>query len=63
MLALPAGACSFSYQLGSLFGQDTPKPEVTGAVAARPVSAAAPAVASANGHAAAAAPAQPDQRA
>jgi surface antigen len=45
MLALPAGACSFSYQLGSLFGQDPPKPEVTGAVAARPVSAAAPAAA------------------
>src|SRR5712675_1771260 len=42
MLALPAGACSFSYQLGSLFGQDTAKPEVTGAVAAKPVSAAAP---------------------
>jgi len=40
MLALPAGACSFSYQLGSLFGQDTPKPEVTGAVTAKPVSAA-----------------------
>jgi len=31
-LALPAGGCSFSYQLGSLFGKDDPKPEVTGSV-------------------------------
>ncbi|HEY2137861.1 MAG TPA: RT0821/Lpp0805 family surface protein [Xanthobacteraceae bacterium] len=36
MLALPAGGCSFSYQLGSMFGQDAPKPEVTGSVAATP---------------------------
>lgn len=42
-LALPAGACSFSYQLGSLFGQDPPKPEVTGSVAARAAASAAPA--------------------
>jgi surface antigen len=32
MLALPAGACSFSYQLGSLFGQDDKKSDVTGSV-------------------------------
>ncbi len=31
-LALPAGGCSFSYQLGSLFGKDDPKPEITGSV-------------------------------
>src|SRR5689334_20209852 len=42
MLAVPAGGCSFSYQLGSMFGQDTPKPEVTGTVAARATSTAAP---------------------
>jgi len=36
LLALPAGACSFSYQLGSLFGQDAPKADktdVTGSIA------------------------------
>jgi surface antigen len=33
LLALPAGACSFSYQLGSLFGQDSAKSDVTGSVA------------------------------
>jgi surface antigen len=38
LLALPGGACSFSYQLGSLFGPD--KPEATGAIAPN---AAAPA--------------------
>ena len=33
-LALPAGGCSFSYQLGSLFGKDDDrKPEITGSVA------------------------------
>jgi surface antigen len=32
MLALPAGACSFSYQLGSLFGQDDKKSDVTGSI-------------------------------
>jgi surface antigen len=33
-LALPAGGCSFSYQLGSLFGKDDErKPEMTGSVA------------------------------
>ncbi len=42
-LALPAAGCSFSYQLGSLFGNDEPKPEHTGSVAAKPV-AAEPAV-------------------
>jgi surface antigen len=42
MLAVPAGGCSFSYQLGSMFGQDTAKPEVTGAVAARATSTTAP---------------------
>lgn len=31
-MALPAGGCSFSYQLGSLFGSDEAKPEYTGAV-------------------------------
>ena len=41
-LALPAGGCSFSYQLGSLFNKDDPKPEVTGSIAA---TAAAPAAA------------------
>jgi surface antigen len=35
LLALPAGACSFSYQLGSMFGQDSPKPDVTGTVATK----------------------------
>jgi len=41
-LALPAGGCSFSYQLGSLFGKDDPKPEVTGSVASNvPVQATA----------------------
>lgn len=38
-LALPAGACSFSYQLGSLFGQDAPKQDVTGSVPATSKSA------------------------
>lgn len=32
LLALPAGACSFSYQLGSMFGQDAKK-DATGATA------------------------------
>jgi surface antigen len=32
-LALPAGGCSFSYQLGSLFGQDDKKSDVTGSIA------------------------------
>jgi surface antigen len=44
LLALPGGACSFSYQLGSLFGQDDKdkKAEVTGSIAssATPASAA-----------------------
>lgn len=31
VLALPAGGCS--YRLGSLFGQDSPKPELTGSIA------------------------------
>jgi surface antigen len=31
-LALPSGACSFSYQLGSMFGQDAPKSDVTGSI-------------------------------
>jgi hypothetical protein len=31
-LALPAGGCSFSYQLGSLF-EDAPKSEATGSIA------------------------------
>jgi surface antigen len=31
LLALPTGACS--YRLGSLFGQDEPKAEVTGSIA------------------------------
>jgi surface antigen len=35
LLALPAGACSFSYQLGSMFGQDSAKSEATGSVASR----------------------------
>jgi surface antigen len=42
MLGLPAGGCSFSYQLGSLFGQDPPKPEVTSSIAATATSTAAP---------------------
>jgi surface antigen len=42
-LALPAGGCSFSYQLGSLFGQDTAKSEVTSSIAASAASTAAPA--------------------
>lgn len=32
LLALPAGACSFSYQLGSLFGPDS-KSDATGSLA------------------------------
>lgn len=32
LLALPAGACSFSYQLGSMFGQDAKK-DATGSTA------------------------------
>lgn len=39
LLALPGGACSFSYQLGSLFGPD--KEETTGAIAPTAASAAA----------------------
>jgi hypothetical protein len=35
VFALPASGCSFSYQLGSLFGADDPKPEATGSLAAR----------------------------
>jgi len=46
LLALPGGACSFSYQLGSLFGPD--KPEVTGSVASIAAPAAEPAAASEN---------------
>jgi hypothetical protein len=45
LLALPAGACSFSYQLGSLFGPDPAKPEVTGSIAPNPPLAAEPAAA------------------
>ncbi len=42
LLALPAGGCSFSYQLGSLFGpDDSAKPEVTGSIAPQPLPAAA----------------------
>ncbi len=33
LLALPAGACSFSYQLGSLFGSDGTKKDATGSIA------------------------------
>lgn len=36
-LALPAGGCSFSYQLGSLFGNDEVKPEYTGSLARQPI--------------------------
>jgi outer membrane surface antigen len=36
-LALPAGGCSFSYQLGSLLGNDDPKPEYTGKLAPQPL--------------------------
>jgi surface antigen len=32
MLALPSGACSFSYQLGSLFGGEDKKPDVTSSI-------------------------------
>ena len=41
-LALPSGACSFSYQLGSLFGHDS-KSDVTGSIAssAQPAQTAA----------------------
>lgn len=42
-LALASGGCSFSYQLGSLFEKEDPKPEVTGSVAPTPASAPAPA--------------------
>jgi hypothetical protein len=35
-VALPAAGCSFSYQLGSLFGNDEPKPEHTGSVVPKP---------------------------
>ncbi len=41
LLALPAGACSFSYQLGSLLGPDSAKPEVTGSIAPEAPPAAA----------------------
>jgi len=40
LLALPGGACSFSYQLGSLFGPD--KPEATASVGASMAPAAEP---------------------
>ena len=33
LLALPGGACSFSYQLGSMFGQDDKRSDVTGSIA------------------------------
>lgn len=33
MLALPVGACSFSYQLGSLFGDGDKKSDVTSSLA------------------------------
>ena len=39
MLALPAGGCS--YQLGSMFGQDNVKSEVTGSVPANATAGAA----------------------
>lgn len=35
-LSLPAAGCSFSYQLGSLFGNDEAKPEYTGTLAPKP---------------------------
>jgi hypothetical protein len=38
-LALPAAGCSFSYQLGSMFGNDEAKPEYTGTVAPKPTPA------------------------
>ncbi len=34
--ALPVAGCSFSYQLGSLFGNDESKPEYTSSVAPKP---------------------------
>jgi hypothetical protein len=34
-LALPAGGCAFSYQMGSLFGEDDTKPEHTGSITPR----------------------------
>jgi len=37
VLALPGAGCSFSYQLGSLFGNDDPKPEYTGSVTPSPI--------------------------
>jgi len=37
LLALPAGGCS--YRLGSLFGQDNPKTEVTGSIASNATAA------------------------
>ena len=41
VLALPAAGCSFSYQLGSLFGNDEPKPEYTGSISLKPQPATA----------------------
>jgi surface antigen len=38
-LAFPAAGCSFSYQLGSLFGNDEAKPEYTGSIASKPIAA------------------------
>jgi hypothetical protein len=40
MLALPSGACSFSYQLGSLFGGDDKKSDVTGSISSNSAQAA-----------------------
>jgi surface antigen len=40
LLALPSGACSFSYQLDSLFGHDDKKSDVTGSISSNSVQAA-----------------------
>jgi surface antigen len=37
VLALPVCGCSFSYQLGSLFGNDDVKPEYTGTLTPKPI--------------------------
>jgi surface antigen len=48
-LGLSVSGCSFSYQLGSLFGKDDEKPEYTGSIAPKPGAAAMPVASSDDG--------------
>lgn len=48
-LGLATSGCSFSYQLGSLFGKDEEKPEYTGSISPKPGLAATPAASTDDG--------------